>query len=174
MKKIGIILTAFITITLSCKDKKESNTENKTASEVQPTGAGANASFSSTSTGAAYLAYQELRKALVVSDAAAAQKAADRLSQALEDEQSEAVSITTSMAATSDLEEIRNLFSDLTASLDPLFRESLESGEIYQQFCPMAFEGKGGYWLSDKEEIRNPYYGDKMLTCGKVTEVITQ
>ena len=43
---------------------------------------------------------------------------------------------------------------------------------MYKQFCPMAFEGKGGYWVSTSEDIKNPYYGDKMLTCGKVVEVI--
>ena len=41
---------------------------------------------------------------------------------------------------------------------------------VYQQFCPMAFDNKGAFWLSDKDEIRNPYFGDKMLKCGKVTE----
>ncbi len=41
---------------------------------------------------------------------------------------------------------------------------------VYQQFCPMAFDDKGAFWLSDKKEIRNPYFGDKMLKCGKVTE----
>lgn len=41
---------------------------------------------------------------------------------------------------------------------------------IYQQFCPMAFDDKGAFWLSDKKEIRNPYFGDKMLKCGKVTD----
>ncbi len=41
---------------------------------------------------------------------------------------------------------------------------------IYQQFCPMAFDDKGAFWLSDKKEIKNPYFGDKMLKCGKVTD----
>jgi Cu(I)/Ag(I) efflux system membrane fusion protein len=39
---------------------------------------------------------------------------------------------------------------------------------IYVQFCPMAFNNKGVYWLSDKKEIRNPYFGDKMLKCGEI------
>ena len=30
----------------------------------------------------------------------------------------------------------------------------------------MAFNNEGAYWLSDAEQIRNPYFGDKMLTCG--------
>jgi hypothetical protein len=36
----------------------------------------------------------------------------------------------------------------------------------------MAADGKGASWLSDKREVRNPYYGDKMLTCGSVKESI--
>jgi hypothetical protein len=34
----------------------------------------------------------------------------------------------------------------------------------------MAFNDQGAYWISDREEIRNPYFGDKMLTCGVVKE----
>jgi Cu(I)/Ag(I) efflux system membrane fusion protein len=34
----------------------------------------------------------------------------------------------------------------------------------------MAFNNEGAYWLSDSEQIRNPYFGDKMLTCGVVKE----
>jgi hypothetical protein len=48
------------------------------------------------------------------------------------------------------------------------------SGSIYVQYCPMANEGKGGYWLSSQEEIMNPYYGDDMLHCGEVKETIAK
>ena len=43
---------------------------------------------------------------------------------------------------------------------------------IYQDFCPMANEGKGALWLSEVKEIRNPYYGSKMLKCGSVKKQI--
>lgn len=43
---------------------------------------------------------------------------------------------------------------------------------LYIQKCPMANSNKGAVWLSVEEEIRNPYYGDAMLTCGSVIEVI--
>ncbi|MBK7869586.1 MAG: efflux RND transporter periplasmic adaptor subunit [Saprospiraceae bacterium] len=43
---------------------------------------------------------------------------------------------------------------------------------LFVQFCPMANNNKGGYWLSAQEQIRNPYYGDQMLTCGKVVAEI--
>lgn len=40
------------------------------------------------------------------------------------------------------------------------------------QFCPMANNDKGAFWLSSEQQIRNPYYGDMMLTCGTVTKVL--
>lgn len=45
---------------------------------------------------------------------------------------------------------------------------------FYVQHCPMAFDNVGADWISDVEEIRNPYFGDQMLTCGLVQETITK
>ncbi|HKK10074.1 MAG TPA: efflux RND transporter periplasmic adaptor subunit, partial [Bacteroidales bacterium] len=42
----------------------------------------------------------------------------------------------------------------------------------YYQYCPMANNDLGAYWFSDEEAIRNPYYGEMMLKCGEVREVI--
>lgn len=42
----------------------------------------------------------------------------------------------------------------------------------YIQHCPMAFDNVGADWISDVEEIRNPYFGDRMLKCGLVQETI--
>ena len=39
---------------------------------------------------------------------------------------------------------------------------------VYVQHCPMANSDKGADWLSQSSEVRNPYYGDAMLTCGEV------
>jgi len=39
---------------------------------------------------------------------------------------------------------------------------------IYLEFCPMANNDKGGYWLSFEKEIRNPYFGKAMMSCGEV------
>ncbi len=44
--------------------------------------------------------------------------------------------------------------------------------KLYSQFCPMADNNKGGFWLSLEEEIQNPYFGDAMLTCGSVEQII--
>lgn len=40
--------------------------------------------------------------------------------------------------------------------------------EVYSEFCPMADNNKGAFWLSLEKEIRNPYYGEAMLKCGEV------
>ena len=39
---------------------------------------------------------------------------------------------------------------------------------VYHEYCPMANDNKGAMWLSESKEIRNPYFGDKMMTCGSV------
>jgi Cu(I)/Ag(I) efflux system membrane fusion protein len=39
---------------------------------------------------------------------------------------------------------------------------------VYKDYCPMAFGDEGAYWLSEKKEILNPYFGASMLTCGEV------
>jgi Cu(I)/Ag(I) efflux system membrane fusion protein len=72
-----------------------------------------------------------------------------------------------------DIESQRKAFSTLS---DNLYRSikafGLGGKEAYYDFCPMAFDNKGGYWLSDQKQIRNPYFGDKMLTCGAVQETL--
>ncbi len=42
----------------------------------------------------------------------------------------------------------------------------------YYQFCPMAFDKKGAYWLSESKAIRNPYFGEKMIDCGETKETL--
>lgn len=43
---------------------------------------------------------------------------------------------------------------------------------LYVDYCPMAQQGNGAYWLSEVEEIRNPFMPKEMLTCGEVKDVI--
>lgn len=46
----------------------------------------------------------------------------------------------------------------------------VKNAGIYKQYCPMAFNDKGAYWLSDEAEIKNPYFGKMMLECGEVQD----
>ena len=43
---------------------------------------------------------------------------------------------------------------------------------LYVQKCPMANNNKGAVWLSAEKEVKNPYYGEAMLTCGSVVDEI--
>ncbi len=43
---------------------------------------------------------------------------------------------------------------------------------LYVAYCPMANNDRGAYWLSEVKEIRNPFMGEKMLSCGEVKDVI--
>jgi hypothetical protein len=45
-------------------------------------------------------------------------------------------------------------------------------GSVYVAYCPMANNNEGANWLSNDKEIKNPYFGDKMLRCGSVKETI--
>ncbi len=48
----------------------------------------------------------------------------------------------------------------------------LHHGTVYYQYCPMANGDKGAFWLSDIEEIENPYFGEDMLKCGETRETL--
>ena len=71
-----------------------------------------------------------------------------------------------------DLNTQRKHFKPLSAHITGAVELFGINQKIYSQFCPMADNDKGAYWLSLNEEIRNPYYGDAMLKCGSVKQVI--
>ena len=75
------------------------------------------------------------------------------------------------ISQTSDVEEQRKHFETLSDNLiEAVEYFGVVENTLYRQYCPMAFRDKGAYWLSGEKEIRNPYFGDKMLTCGEVKD----
>ena len=81
-------------------------------------------------------------------------------------------SSTKSIAETSDIKEQRNHFKHLSSHLGTAIQLFGVNEKVYNQFCPMADNNKGAYWLSKEEKVLNPYFGDAMLTCGEVKQVI--
>lgn len=74
---------------------------------------------------------------------------------------------------TVDIEEQRSYFKPLSAQMIALAGSVKGFGStLYIQHCPMADGNKGADWLSLQETIENPYFGDKMLRCGKVIDKI--
>ena len=69
------------------------------------------------------------------------------------------------------LEEKRGYFAHLSEVMYCTFKSfELKNMVANAAFCPMAFDDKGAYWLTSGKEIRNPYFGSKMLKCGKIKE----
>jgi Cu(I)/Ag(I) efflux system membrane fusion protein len=71
------------------------------------------------------------------------------------------------------LEAKRKSFQMISDAMYDLVRTVRYDKEtVYHQFCPMAFDNAGAHWLSSTADIKNPYFGKKMLTCGEVKDSI--
>lgn len=73
-----------------------------------------------------------------------------------------------------DIGQARSAFRSLSDELVRAVTLFGIEGVVYRQYCPMAFDDEGGYWISDEEQIRNPYLPDTMLMCGEVIEKLEQ
>ena len=77
------------------------------------------------------------------------------------------------IAGTDNIEEQRRGFSSFNEAFYETIKEfGLADETVYYQYCPMAFGNQGAYWLSEKKEIENPYFGDAMLKCGETKETL--
>jgi Cu(I)/Ag(I) efflux system membrane fusion protein len=62
-------------------------------------------------------------------------------------------------------------FNMITDALWSLTRTVKYDGQkVYYQFCPLALDNMGGYWLSDKIDTDNPYMSDKSKGCNEVND----
>ena len=68
-------------------------------------------------------------------------------------------------------EKQRLSFGTISSAFYGLLKNAgLKNGHVYHEYCPMAFNDKGAFWLSDESEIKNPYFGKKMMECGEVID----
>ncbi|MBS4069691.1 MAG: efflux RND transporter periplasmic adaptor subunit [Algoriphagus sp.] len=75
------------------------------------------------------------------------------------------------MASAKDIEEARKHFSMLSFHLLEMTETfGINKDVVYKDYCPMAFGDQGAYWLSEKKDITNPYFGASMLACGEVKQ----
>lgn len=119
--------------------------------------------------------YLSLKDAFVASDQEAAQEQAQVLVASLSGVEGteELAQGAKAIAGTSDLEEQREQFENLSDAIYKVVSKSdAVEKTLYRQYCPMAFDDKGAFWISDSDQVRNPYFGDAMLKCGSVKEVI--
>lgn len=124
------------------------------------------------------ISYYNIKDALVIGDATKASYDAAEFEKILnsigsviihESSKEALLKDASTISKTKDLKKQREVFSSFSTNMFALAKTvKLSSEPIYQQFCPM----KKASWLSNIKAIKNPYYGNSMLTCGKVTETI--
>ena len=162
-----VFLLAMVSF-ISCKN--EPKNQNNTSSSKDEVAKTTKLTFNDDNVDKQFKHYIHLKTALVNSDVNEAQSGAKMLMDNTDD--ADLKGILYKISETNDIEIQRTLFSDVTEKMTSVVEKSISNGEVYKQFCPMAFNNKGGYWLSKDEEIRNPYYGNKMLKCGRISETI--
>jgi hypothetical protein len=190
MKKLNhiVLLLSLTILAAACnqKEKQAESDEQHTHTNYAPAGTAANISQVNPQAGAAasvvlkdpdldavYQQYQKLTLALVDGDFNTAKLSALAIETGARQIKG-AGNIATAAATisnTSDLKAQRLAFARLNEAFIALLKNtSLDSGNLYVAHCPMALDDEGASWVSHTKEIRNPYFGDSMLTCGSVTE----
>lgn len=124
---------------------------------------------------AVYAQYVHLTTALIEADVAEAQIAANAIETGaggIKGGNGLALAAA-KISSASSVEKQRAGYEALSQSmLEMVKRSGLSGGQIYVQHCPMAFDNRGAEWLSSTQEIRNPYMGEAMLSCGEMRESI--
>lgn len=135
-------------------------------------------------------AYYALKDAFVESDSALAIQTASRLSavagnlplnkiddpaeqQAAQKRLDSLKNEIKGLAGEDSIEGMRGVFEDISGMTYQLIKTiGLKNKTVYRTYCPMAFDDKGAYWLSNSAAIRNPFFGHKMINCGEVKQTL--
>ncbi len=189
MKNTAIILS-LIVLFAACKNNDEQS--EPTATEPTVKAAYTYSAAFSQSINSTLNVYYSLKDAFVASDAVKVNETGTQLKTLLDSLKLDEVQKNDSLGYSSiygrpgdvsaeiagmlgetDIEKKRESFEMISNAFYDMLRVIKPAGvTIYYQYCPMAFENKGAYWLSNADSIRNPYFGSKMLTCGETKEIL--
>jgi membrane fusion protein, copper/silver efflux system len=133
---------------------------------------------------AVYQASLELNKAFVADDAAAVKEKAGTMIHRVSEVDMSLLKGEAHMAwmknmkaisdgldkitVTSELDAQRKAYASVSENLYHAVKSFGVGETVYYQYCPMEKSS----WLSDSEEVNNPYFGSKMLKCGSTKETI--
>ncbi|HEY0895714.1 MAG TPA: DUF3347 domain-containing protein [Sphingobacteriaceae bacterium] len=174
VKNAMLLLFAAALTVVGCNSEGKNSSGNDGSIHAENTGESPKAQFKDPRVSAVYNHYLHVKDALVQADSKEAQLGSAALKAALKQiNSSEGAAAAEKITRTADLAAQRASFNSLTREIEAVLKKSpVTRGEVFKQYCPMANEGDGGYWFSNDRSIRNPYYGDEMLDCGEVKEVI--
>ena len=122
-------------------------------------------------------AYLGVKNALVKTDAKLAGEDASKMARQIGDSQDEMLvklkADALAIANTDDVAKQREKFNTMSQNIYNYVKQiGGEKQGLYKQYCPMAFNDTGAFWLSAEKEVNNPYFGSMMLHCGVVKEEI--
>lgn len=193
MRFTAIILTICLYTFGSCNNINENKKAETSNTTVKATAVAPQSVLSNTGTEklmAVMTDYYSLKDAMVATNAAKADDAGNRLMASIDSMQASLATDSTNRTALQPyIDTIRQQDKEMLALKDETCEKKrvyfskisdqvynivksvkLQNAGIYHQFCPMAFNDKGGYWLSAETEIKNPYFGKKMLECGETVD----
>ena len=193
-----ILTIAFVGLTvLSCKEnKKEDQKESTEMTDMghqDPMDMNATVSVEklnyniqgSDKTSGLVMSYLQIKDALVADNGEAANAAGKTALQAFKNFDSSGLSteqqenlkdpFEDAMAKVKNISEAsikdqRKAFKQLSDDMTKIIAIAGTNAKLYEQFCPMY--DRGSAWLSAEKDIKNPFYGSKMLTCGSVKKEI--
>lgn len=169
-------------------EQKEAETE--TSSEVQSVAVTYTSVDPKVSSGLSSIMnhYFEVKNALVNDNSKGASEAAAKLSAAIKSldksyfaaEQKKSYDLVEpalkssadAIAGATDIKTQREQFINLSDAAYSIAKDFGAGKAVYREFCPMARDNQGAYWVSESKEVKNPYFGAEMLGCGEVKEVI--
>lgn len=184
---LSVLLIGIFLVFRFCRDNKE----ELVADRVGPLGFSENSGSFNQSFTALLNAYYQVKDALVEADTVRANAASGLLAQTADSLNVDeikgdstgtiretagyfAATISGSgraFAGETGIEEKRREFNMISDALWNLTRTVRYSGQkIYYKYCPDALGHSGAYWLSDTLDIRNPYFGSEMISCGEVAD----
>lgn len=119
--------------------------------------------------------YLDIKDALVKTNSKDASLAASGMATLLEGKTDELskklLADAKGISGSSDVKVQRKHFDTLSQNVYDYIKASGEKNSpVYKQFCPMALNNTGAFWLASEKEINNPYFGSMMLHCGSVKE----
>ena len=169
--RLPLMALSMLVLTASCSESQTSD-QQSTTGENQET---LSTSATPEQVQATLRQYLSIKNALVQTDGREAGAAGKALATSLADTDDPLLNAIAanakSIGGTIDVETQRKAFNDLSENMYQLVKTTGGNTQtVYKQYCPMAFNNTGAFWLAAEEEVNNPYFGDMMLHCGSVQE----
>lgn len=177
MKKIVLIAISAMLLWSCGSTSSSTEAENDSAPPLERVVKSEAIVYKDSTTQQIYQSYQSVKDALVSDDFNAAKAQNTALITALMNKKGceTTASVAEKMKEATDIKAFRRLFTMLNVELVPFFKhQALVSGKVYEQYCPMANNGEGANWISNANQVRNPYYGAEMLDCGNVVDSLSK